>query len=196
MPEAVLARIFEPFFTTKGVGKGTGLGLATALGIVEQSGGRLEVASAPGTGRTMTISLPRTAAPLGLEPSAAVPSTEAGNESILVVEDDPEVRGLTCHHLEAAGYQVMAASCAEEALAQDPSRSLQLLLTDMMMPGLNGRELAEALRALRPEVRVAYMSGYPADNLPQGGVAADTVLIAKPFDRARLMAVVRQVLDA
>jgi signal transduction histidine kinase/ActR/RegA family two-component response regulator len=198
MSEAVQARIFEPFYTTKGVGKGTGLGLATALGIVEQSGGTLQVASAPGAGTTLTITLPRAEGPLGLGLAAAVSLAETGDETILVVEDDPEVRGLTCHHLGAAGYRILEAPGAAEALdlARDPSRTIHLLLTDMMMPGLNGGELAEALRALRPEVRVVYMSGYPADNLPRAVASGDAVLIAKPFDRARLMAVVRQVLDA
>ncbi|BDU76741.1 hypothetical protein METESE_16990 [Mesoterricola sediminis] len=199
MTPEVAARVFEPFFTTKGVGKGTGLGLSTALGIVEQSGGSLEVASRPGEGTTFTVVLPRAEGILAPRESPRNADRELGSETLLLVEDDAGVRHLTAHHLVASGYQVLEAPdgpSALEALRSHPE-PVHLLLTDMVMPGMCGRELAERVTALRPEIRVLFMSGYP--DIAQAAEAegpAGAVLITKPFDRARLLGAVRDTLDA
>ena len=159
----VRPHIFEPFFTTKAPGHGSGLGLSTVYGIVTQSGGTIQVDSYPGQGTAFTIHLPR------LEDVAAVasapPAEEAprgGSETILVVEDQDELRSLICEVLEDAGHTVLAAANGLEALARAESHggAVDLLLTDVVMPGMNGRELAERLTALRPGLRVLFVSGY------------------------------------
>ncbi|GEM_PF-3206273 len=198
MEPRVLARIFEPFYTTKGVGRGTGLGLSTALGIVEQSGGTLEVRSRPGEGTTFTVTLPVVSSALAQTPETVEALPATGTETLLVAEDDEGVRSLTAHHLTAAGYKVLEAPDAAEALRllDTLSEPVHLLLTDVVMPGMGGRELAEAVRARVPGIRVVFMSGYPDDALgaPEGGWA-DKVLISKPFDRNKLLRMVRKVLD-
>jgi signal transduction histidine kinase len=184
MTEEVRARIFEPFFTTKGVGKGTGLGLSTVLGIVEQSGGKMEVRSQPGFGSTFTVSLPRTLAQAKPKPPPAEPVLAPATETLLLVEDD-------------WSYKVMTAGEGASALEllRDHPGPVHLLLTDLVMPGLNGWELALKVRALRPEIRVVFMSAYPDAAFAEAGEAmGDRVLIPKPFDRATLLAVVRKAL--
>ena len=191
--------IFEPFFTTKAQGLGSGLGLSTVYGIVTQSGGTIQVDSSPGRGTAFTIYLPR------LEDAAvvvpAVPVEEAprgGAETILVVEDEGELRSLICEVLGAAGHTVLAAASGPEALARAESHagSVQLLLTDVVMPGMNGRELAERLTALRPGLRVLFISGYASDVIAKRGVLEERVdLLEKPFSRASLLRRVRRALD-
>ncbi len=197
--ELVRPHIFEPFFTTKAQGVGSGLGLSTVYGIVTQSGGTIQLDSSPGRGTAFTIHLPR------LEDAAAVvsalPVEEAprgGAETILVVEDQHELRSLICEVLGDAGHTVLAAANGLEALARAESHAgpVQLLLTDVVMPGMNGRELAQRLTALRPGLRVLFVSGYASDVIAKHGVLEERVnLLEKPFSRASLLRRVRGVLD-
>ncbi len=193
------AHLFEPFFTTKGPGKGTGLGLSTVYGIVAQHGGSITVASAPGRGSTFTIYLPRTeddavskAAPAAVEP-------RPGEETILLVEDDEEVRSLAREILEVHGYAVLEARLPAEAIsiAEAHPGPIHLVLTDVVMPGMSGRELTERLARLRPGLKVLYMSGYTADELGHHGVLDPrTALLPKPFSPDALALKVREVLES
>jgi len=197
MDEATQVRIFEPFFTTKGLGRGTGLGLSTVYGIVKQSQGFVRVTSAVGRGTTFTIYLPQVL--------AAVPAAEelparalTGVETVLVVEDNGGLRALTRRFLERGGYVVLDASGGTEAieLLQRETRPVQLLLTDVVMPGLSGRELAEEAGRMRPGIRTLYMSGYTSDAVVRHGVLESTVAyISKPFTAQELLHKVREVLD-
>jgi PAS domain S-box-containing protein len=197
MDEATRRRVFEPFFTTKEPGRGTGLGLSTVYGIVKQSGGNVWVYSEPGVGTTFKIYLPRVAAPVdAVRPAAA--SRRGGSETILVVEDEPELRAVTRRMLERAGYRVLAAGTAEEALraAERHHEPIHLLVTDVVMPALRGPELAARLAALHPETRVLYVSGYAANAIVHQGVLdPGTEFLSKPYDAATLTERVRQVLD-
>jgi PAS domain S-box-containing protein len=199
MDDATRARIFEPFFTTKGVGKGTGLGLSTALGIVKQSGGHIVVESAPGKGTSFRVYLQRHGGVAGLAQPAPVAAARGagGHEVILVVEDERSVRALTCRVLRGAGYQVHEADGAEEALrASGKLRSIDLLLTDVVMPIMGGRELATRLVTAHPETSVLYFSGYSEDALgPRGILDPGIELLRKPITPAQLLEKVRQVLD-
>ncbi|MFO0592794.1 MAG: PAS domain-containing protein [Polyangiaceae bacterium] len=205
MDEATLGRIFEPFFTTKAAGKGTGLGLAMVYGIVTQSGGVVAVRSRPGEGATFEIFLPRAAgASKGVEDARGGPdaSGKAGAaEGILLVEDDDSVRRLTQRMLIAAGYRVVCASSGAEAIqaCADARMDVALLLTDVVMPGLNGRELCERLRALRPELRVLYMSGYTDDAIAEraglDGLTLGVDIVSKPFSADVLQRTIRALLD-
>ena len=193
MDEDTLGRIFEPFFTTKEVGKGTGLGLSTVYGIVEQTGGRIEVESAKGRGTKVTVYLPGTPS-AGDEPS---PDDEEPEATILLAEDEPSLRTLACSILEGARWRVLEARDGREALAiaaQYPG-IIDLLLTDVVMPELNGPELAQQLRSLRPELRVLYMSGY-ADSTLMRASERGAPLVRKPFDPDELTTRVRTMLDA
>ncbi len=190
MEAATRARVFEPFFTTKPVGEGTGLGLATVFGIVAQSGGTVQVESEPGRGTTFTVLLPAVD-----EAGDAAPPPDAprGAETVLLVEDDAGVRGVARRMLERHGYTVVEAEHGVDALGQIEHRggAVDLVLTDVRMPGLDGRELARRLRAERPSLPVVLMSGYPSES----ATAADLRFLAKPFTAGALLHTVRDALD-
>jgi CheY-like chemotaxis protein len=196
--DEVKGRLFEPFFTTKGVGKGTGLGLATVEGIVKQGGGAVEVQSEPGRGSTFAVYLPRVELPVTANEPAAPGLPPRGAETVLVAEDDPGVRALTCQVLRDAGYEVVEAGDGEEAVRAAAARPgpLHLLVTDVVMPGMSGRELAEAIAARHPEVRVLYLSGYTDDAVVRHGIQEkQAAFLQKPFTPASFAQSVRGVLD-
>ncbi len=194
MDDALQSHIFEPFFTTKQEGKGTGLGLATVYGIVHQSGGRIEVASRLGEGSAFTVYLPATGEPLA-PPTVAAAAPGRGHECILVAEDDAVLRSLAKEILEEKGYVVLAADGADEALrlAGGYDGRIHLLLTDVIMRGKSGVELANALLARRPGLRVIYMSGYTDREVQTG--APGVAFMQKPFKPADLARRVRASLD-
>ena len=199
MDATVRAHLFEPFFTTKEVGKGTGLGLATVYGIVKQSDGYISVHSEPGRGSSFKIYLPR----LDARPRTSSPGLKLGvsrgTETILVVEDEPAVLALSQRALETHGYVVLAASDATTALrlVERHGGTIHLLLTDVVMPGMSGRDLADQLSARRPGTRVLYMSGYPGDAVVQHGeLQPGAAFLQKPFSPDGLARKVRDVLDA
>jgi two-component system cell cycle sensor histidine kinase/response regulator CckA len=194
------ARLFEPFYTTKERGKGTGLGLSTTYGVVKQSGGSIWVYSERGLGTTFKIYLPRSEEPLD-EPAEAPPPAIplSGTETILLVEDEPEVRRLVQKILDMHGYAVLSAASPAEAIAISRSRpgTIDILVTDVIMPGMNGRELARALSTARPDLRVLYMSGYTdAAIAHQGILDPGTAFLSKPFTPDVLARKVREVLDS
>jgi PAS domain S-box-containing protein len=197
MDAETAARVFEPFFTTKGAA-GTGFGLATVHGIVSQSGGRIALDSEPGVGTTFSIFFPLTMTAATMEPEV-VDQADGGAEAILLVEDDPMVRSIVVAMLADFGYRVLEADSGQAALeiaATHPS-PIELLLTDLVMPGLSGRETAEQVRALVPGIRVLYMSGYTDDVVVRAGAAFDTGtgFIQKPFGAKDLALSVRDVLE-
>jgi two-component system, cell cycle sensor histidine kinase and response regulator CckA len=200
MSAAVRAKIFEPFFTTKGPGKGTGLGLATVYGIVKQSGGHIGVYSEVGVGTTFKVYLPRTVqAGEGAKLQSTLRSPPQGTETVLVVEDDAVVRGLTRHILQHAGYAVLEAATGDEALrvATGHIGRIHLLVTDVVMPGLGGRAAAERLAERYHGLRVLFVSGYTDDAVVRHGVLHDKVnFLQKPFTPSALALKVREVLDA
>lgn len=199
MEEAVRERIFEPFFTTKPQGKGSGMGLATVYGIIRQSGGHIQVSSAPGNGTTFKLYLRRVLAPVEeapVSPSARAPIR--GNETILLAEDEPQVRAIAARLLREWGYIVLEARDGLEALraTQPPSRPIQLLITDMMMPNLGGVPLAEQLRQTHPGLKVLYISGYADSALSENGwLRPDMAYLQKPFTPLTLALKVREILD-
>ncbi len=199
MGPEVLAHLFEPFFTTKPKGSGTGLGLATVYGIVSQADGHLHVRSAVGQGTTVEVCFPRRPeAAQQPRPAVAAPAA-GGTETVLAVEDDPLVREITARALRSGGYRVLVAGSGAEALetADRLQGRLHLLVTDVVMPGLDGRALADELRRRNPEVRVLYVSGYTQDVISHHGVLDSGVeLLPKPFTSGALLAKVRAVLDA
>jgi two-component system cell cycle sensor histidine kinase/response regulator CckA len=193
------AHLFEPFFTTKGRGKGTGLGLSTTYGIIKQSGGSIWVSSEPGQGTTFKIYLPRSEEPLDLPETTSSDGQRRGTETVLLVEDEPEVRRLVEKLLRMQNYTVLAAESPEHTivLAQHAESPLDLLLTDVMMPGMNGWELAHTLAASRPGLRVLYMSGYTDLNVASGDVLQPGFwFLQKPFTPDTLACKVWEVLDA
>src|SRR5881409_1046993 len=199
MDASVRAHLFEPFFTTKEVGKGTGLGLATVYGIVKQSDGYISVYSEVGRGTSFKIYLPRIDTPAPIQASPPKDRPDRGTETILVVEDEPAVLSLSRRALEAQGYVVLAASDASDAMrvVERHGGTIHLLLTDVVMPGLSGRELADRLAAQRPGIRVLYMSGYPGDAVVQHGtLPSGSAFLQKPFSPYGLARKVRDVLDA
>jgi len=199
MDKETQAHIFEPFFTTKGLGKGTGLGLSTVYGIVKQSEGYIWVYSEPGKGARFNIYWPRTAkAGQPLETSPELSELPGGSETILLVEDDDSMRELTRNCLAAMGYTVLIAPDGEAAIrvASQHDRLIHLLLTDVVMPGFSGRQLAESLARYRPGMKVLFMSGYTADLIADHGVLnLHVTLLEKPFTQQSLLNKVRLVLD-
>ena len=199
MEKEVLARAFEPFFTTKGPGKGTGLGLSTVLGIMDQSNGYVEVASDPGRGTTFHLYLPRTTEPLvevSGRPGGAATARGAG--TILVVEDEEPVRALLCRILKNAGYTVLVAVTGEDALRVEAAHdgSIDLLFTDVILPGMTGRELAERLQGRRPEMAVLYASGYNREIVATRGVLeAGISYLAKPYSSEDVLDRVRELIE-
>jgi PAS domain S-box-containing protein len=198
IPRETLDHMFEPFFTTKAPGKGTGLGLSTVYGIVKQSGGHIDVESEVGKGTTFRIFLPRALGEAARVPSQAEPAKVGGSETILVVEDDPGVRRLAERVLNPLGYRVLTAAAPSEALdlCESHPGPIHLLLTDVVMPAMDGGALAERVAALRSGVAVLYMSGYSGAAIARhGGLAAGSRLIQKPFTASELAREVREALD-
>ncbi|HKL26567.1 MAG TPA: response regulator, partial [Desulfuromonadales bacterium] len=199
MDPAVRDRIFEPFFTTKGPGKGTGLGLATVYGIVKQNEGFVHVYSEPGEGTSLKIYLPKTSAEFSEE--AEKTQTElpsASGETVMIVEDEASILQLGKNILEALGYQVFALGKPEEALTLGDKklRQIDLLLTDVIMPNMNGRELFAELRKTHPELKAVFMSGYPADVIADRGVLQEGLNFQpKPFSIQDLAEKIRESLD-
>ncbi len=199
MAQEVMAHLFEPFFTTKERGRGTGLGLATVHGIVAQSGGHIHVESEPGQGTTFGICLPRSEEAPAIRPETPAPGTLRGSETLLVVEDDARVRGVTVRALQTNGYEVLTAGSGEEALAIARGRTgrIDLVVTDVVMPGMSGREVVDALRRNLPGLKALFVSGYTQDAIARRGVLDEGVeFLPKPFTPATLAARVREVLDA
>jgi len=198
MDEATRMRVFEPFFTTKAPGQGTGLGLATVYGIVRQSGGTIAVESAPGQGCTFRIRFPRTAEETAGAGAAAPEPPPRGSETVLVVEDEGQLRALVRRALADLGYAVLEAANGLEALeiAAEHRGPIHLLLTDVVMPHLSGRELAQRLAASRPDTHVLFISGYTDEAIARHGVLAPgTVFLQKPVTPDRLARAVRAILD-
>jgi signal transduction histidine kinase/ActR/RegA family two-component response regulator len=198
MDRETMDRIFDPFFTTKEEGKGTGLGLSTVYGIVKQHGGNIEVESEPGHGTRFNIYLPRTDIPLRRSRDASPTQDREGTETLLLVEDQDPVRMLLCRQLRNLGYTVLEAASGAAALriAAEHKGDLQLLLTDVILEGMNGRELYDVLSREREGIKVLYMSGYAKGVLEDHGVAGEGLsFLQKPFDMHALAAKVREVLD-
>ena len=199
MNEETRAHVFEPFFTTKEIGQGTGLGLAMIHGAVSQNGGRVEVYSELGHGTSFKIFLPRVSEALTATPAIPAPSTlPRGTETVVLVEDDSAVRQLIVRLLERQGYRVFSFAGGALVLEwlETWTAPIHLLLTDVIMPGMNGKMLAEHVRTVRPEIRVLYASGYTANVIVQHGVLKPGVeFLAKPFTAASLATTVRELLD-
>ena len=199
IPE-VKERVFEPFFTTKEKDKGTGLGLSTAYGIVKQSGGNILVYSEPGKGTTFKIYLPRVDEPLEEWGEMVVEGRELprGKETILIVEDFEEVRQLAVQVLERQGYKILEAANGNATLevCKRHKGQIHLMMTDVVMPGMSGRELADRIKSMHPEMKVLYTSGHADDTIVHYGVLRDGVnYIQKPFTMEGLARKVREALD-
>jgi CheY-like chemotaxis protein len=198
MTPEVQAHIFEPFYTTKEQGKGTGLGLATVYGVIKQSGGYILLHSEVGKGARFDVYLPRAEGVAEVAPPSEAPIKRVqGSTTILLVEDESSLRKLTGNTLKEAGYKVLEAGEAFQAmeLAKEFDGTIDLLLTDVVMPGLSGRELAEKLRPERPEMRVLYISGYTDGAVATHGVLESGItILRKPFTRAQLLRNVEEIL--
>jgi two-component system cell cycle sensor histidine kinase/response regulator CckA len=196
MDELTRAKIFEPFFTTKELGKGTGLGLATVYGVVKQSGGYIWVDSAPGQGTRFEIFLPQTAAapqlPCEDEPAAKY---SLGNGTVLLVEDEEAVRDLASEFLRSSGYQVIVGKDGLDALekAEQETGTIDVLVTDVVMPRMRGTELAQRLKRARPRIKIVYMSGYLEHDSAEGFVS-NSGHLQKPFSRESLLKKMREAL--
>ncbi|MEA2761867.1 MAG: two-component system, cell cycle sensor histidine kinase and response regulator CckA, partial [Gemmatimonadaceae bacterium] len=193
---------FDPFFTTKDPGKGTGLGLATVYGIVKQSGGYVWIYSEPNAGTALKLYFPEvsaaTAFGAGPEYQPALKAPNRGSETILLVEDEEAVRGLACRILERQGYRVIAAQHGRDAMeiASKETGHIDLVLTDVVMPGMNGRGLVERLAGIRPTIKSLYMSGYTDDDIIRRGfIEPSKSFLQKPFTSEALLQTVRKVLD-
>jgi len=199
MDAEVQAHIFEPFFTTKETGKGTGLGLATVLGIVEQSGGVIRCESEPGRGTAFIVFLPAVAEAVdkGARPAGGLAEAPKGSEVILLVEDEDAVRKLARTILEARGYVVLDARNGQEGLVLCEAHDgpIDLLVTDVVMPELGGRELAEGALKLRPGIKAMFMSGHTQDVVLKEGIKQGAAFLQKPFTPAGLAQKVRETLD-
>jgi CheY-like chemotaxis protein len=196
--KATLTRIFEPFFTTKEQGKGTGLGLSTVFGVVQQSGGSVWVYSEVGKGTTFKVYLPRVDAAVETVGDAVAQTTLRGSETILLVEDDDQVRVVARGILRRSGYHVIEARNAGEALLQSEKHpgTIHLLLSDVVMPQVSGPELAKRLASVRPDMKVLCMSGYTDDSIVRHGVLeAQIAFLQKPITPEALRRKVREVLD-
>ena len=203
MTPQIRARVFEPFFTTKGTGKGTGLGLAIVHGIVKQSGGFVDVYSEPGVGTTFNVYMPAVEAGAadgeGLRPHSEAESSLKGIETVLLVDDEEDILRLGRLVLESKGYKVIAARDGAEAMRAAAAHEgpLDILVTDVVMPGMGGRQLAEALRARDPQLKVLFASGYPEDAIVRHGILqAEVAFLRKPYSRLGLLRKLREVLDA
>ena len=199
IPEAIRDRVFEPFFTTKPAGKGTGIGLAVVRGIVEQHAGAIELESGVGRGTTVNITLPAVdtaAVPADGPPSGDKPLPRGRGERVLIVEDEQGAREGLAEILTSLGYTVFAAASGEDAQALPAEPPFDLLLTDLMLPGMAGPELAVEMVGRWPRLRVILMSGYTEDEIVKRRIAAELVrFLQKPFDMARLAHEVRAALD-
>jgi two-component system cell cycle sensor histidine kinase/response regulator CckA len=201
MDQHTKEQIFEPFFTTKQIGEGTGLGLSTVYGIVQQSGGTISVESAPGEGATFVIALPlaeETADSVLQTVVPLVPELAGGDVRILLVEDDESVRKLVGRMLTRQGYDVSVAASPSEAIAlcEDDVEPFELLISDVVMPSMNGPQLAAILVVSQPKLRVLYVSGYPSDAIVQRGIfQGASAFLQKPFTSEQLVAKVREVMD-
>ena len=197
MDDATRSRIFEPFFTTKPVGRGTGLGLATVHGVVHQSGGFITVDSSPGEGSTFTVYLPRTTHLASPQAAAVVDTIERGSETVLLVEDELEVRTVARRVLVEAGYTVLEASNAAEAVEvfEASARPIAILVSDVVMPGLDGHELSQMLQLRAPSLRTLFVSGYSFDAPGASAAMDEGNFLAKPYDPGELARRVRSILD-
>jgi CheY-like chemotaxis protein len=200
MDSATLERVFEPFFTTKEVGRGTGLGLPMVYGFVKQSGGQVLVESSPGNGTLVTILFPRSLLPLPEArqvDSALMGSLEGRNENVLVAEDNDDVRAYTVESLRQLGYRVLEAHDGPSALRllDRPDVHVDLLFSDVVMPGMSGWELARQVRLRNSDMRILFTSGYPRDLGMKGNPGANVALLAKPFTRSDLGRAVRAALE-
>jgi two-component system cell cycle sensor histidine kinase/response regulator CckA len=198
MTPEVKARVFEPFFTTKGVGKGTGLGLAVVLGIIKQSDGYVEVYSEPDIGTTFKIYFPAVEEKVSAHKGIDAGNVERGTERVLLVEDEDSVRGLAVLVLQTHGYKVLAAGNGKEAmrLIEKHPGGFDLLVTDVVMPGMGGPDLAEALRPRFPHMKVLFSSGYTDDVVVRHGLLQEKVaFLHKPYSPLSLVKKVRQVLE-
>ena len=199
MDAGTQAQIFEPFFTTKPVGDGTGLGLATVYGTVKQSGGDVTVSSTLGRGTTFRVLLPLAQPPAEAGQNGSTPTPPPGTETILLAEDEDVVRAFVRELLEARGYDILEAAHPEQALelARAHRGPIDLLMTDVVMPGMSGRALAEQLESERPGMPVLYTSGYASARIGgEGALGSGANFIQKPFSAEELAAKVREILDA
>jgi len=190
-------QIFDPFFTTKEVGKGTGLGLSMVYGIVKQSGGYIWVASELGRGACFTICLPRVKQAIAPDLPAKAEARSPGTETILVTEDEEALREAVCDYLRSLGYTVLAAGSGKEALSvvSEHEGHIDLLVTDIVMPGMSGRELSQMLGSLRPDLKTIFMSGYSDDAVSRHGFKEiDATFLQKPFSLGTLARKVREML--
>jgi CheY-like chemotaxis protein len=199
MDKATQQRMFEPFFTTKEKGKGTGLGLTTVQGIIAQCGGHISVESTPGIGTCMNVHLPRATRSLETAIDSDGPGGETGTETLLVVEDEPEVRRTVCRLLGLYGYRILEASGPTHALElfRQCQPGVDLLLTDVIMPEMNGKELHEKIAELQPGIKVIFMSAYTHGAIDQSGILPEGVnFLQKPFTPEALSSKVRRALDS